>query len=252
MRCAPALRRCSIWPCSPSGTAGARSPARGAREQGPHEPGVGRAPEAGMNQMVTTCANCRQQLAVTAADLRLGQGYVRCGRCDKVFNALLTLAEDEPAPTEPDSVAHGTRSIPALEEDDPLPPIPGHEDTPFDPLDEEVEVVQTHVTGRFRSIVLEGETGVAREFDADAGQGEEAGVDQDEDADAQASHAPWQDPPPPGVDAQRDEVARQIIRQATSQPIDVLLEEPQGVTGMAAAARSREPLPADAVEEFDA
>ena len=48
---------------------------------------------ASVSQMVTTCANCRQQLAVTAADLRIGQGYVRCGRCDKVFNALLTLAD---------------------------------------------------------------------------------------------------------------------------------------------------------------
>jgi predicted Zn finger-like uncharacterized protein len=54
-----------------------------------------------MSHMVTTCSNCRQNLAVTAADLRVGQGYVRCGRCDKVFNALLTLAEDVPAPTEP-------------------------------------------------------------------------------------------------------------------------------------------------------
>lgn len=33
-------------------------------------------------------------LAVTAADLRLGQGYVRCGRCMNVFNALLTLSEE--------------------------------------------------------------------------------------------------------------------------------------------------------------
>jgi len=35
-------------------------------------------------------------LAVTANDLRMGQGYVRCGRCANVFNALLTLSE-EPA-----------------------------------------------------------------------------------------------------------------------------------------------------------
>jgi len=38
-------------------------------------------------------------LAVTAADLRVGQGYVRCGRCSNVFNALLTLSE-EPADTD--------------------------------------------------------------------------------------------------------------------------------------------------------
>lgn len=213
--------------------------------------------------MVTTCANCRQQLAVTAADLRIGQGYVRCGRCEKVFNALLTLAEDEPAPTEPDSVAHGTRSVPALQEDDPLPPIPGREDDPLDPLDEEVEVVQTHATGRLRSIALEEDSGEARELDEDAdlddaadgtldvdaaaGAGLElaptAEAERDEDAEAAAGHAPSPDPPSadaPAQDAQRDEVARQIIRQATSQPIDVLLEEPQGVTALADA------------EEFDA
>lgn len=229
--------------------------------------------------MVTTCANCRQQLAVTAADLRIGQGYVRCGRCEKVFNALLTLAEDEPAPTEPDSVAHGTRSIPALEADDPLPPIPGHEDGPLDPLDEEVEVVQTHATGRFQSIVL-GDTGEARELDADAGLDDAAGAsvdvdaatgagielapamdaERDEDAEAAAGRAPWQDAPSADApsadasaqDAQRDEVARQIIRQATSQPIDVLLEEPQGGAGIAAAAHSRGPRADEVIGEFDA
>ena len=166
-----------------------------------------------MSQMVTTCANCRQQLAVTAADLRVGQGYVRCGRCDKVFNALLTLAEDEPAPTEPDSVAHGTRSVPTLEEDD-LPPMPGREEPiPFGSSDEdEVEVVQTHVTGHFRSIVLEGDAGVARESDP---EGESLPLPTPEST-ARAPEAP------PSPD---DAVARDILRQATSQPIDVLLED---------------------------
>ena len=44
--------------------------------------------------MFTACPNCKLQLAVSAADLRVGQGYVRCGRCDRVFNALLSLGED--------------------------------------------------------------------------------------------------------------------------------------------------------------
>ncbi len=46
--------------------------------------------------MFTVCPKCTLTLAVTAADLRIGQGYVRCGRCLNVFNALLTLS-DEPA-----------------------------------------------------------------------------------------------------------------------------------------------------------
>lgn len=114
-----------------------------------------------MNTMVTICPNCRQQLAVTPADLRVGQGYVRCGRCQKVFNALLTLSEDTPPPEEPSAVAHGTRSLPALdtgsmralEEQEPLPPLPEHvEMSPFGPIDDDVEVVQTLSSGKFRRI----------------------------------------------------------------------------------------------------
>jgi predicted Zn finger-like uncharacterized protein len=44
--------------------------------------------------MFTVCPKCTLTLAVTAADLRTGQGYVRCGRCLNVFNALLALSEE--------------------------------------------------------------------------------------------------------------------------------------------------------------
>lgn len=44
--------------------------------------------------MNTVCPKCTLTLAVTAADLRAGQGYVRCGRCANVFNALLALSEE--------------------------------------------------------------------------------------------------------------------------------------------------------------
>src|SRR5882757_1967507 len=43
--------------------------------------------------MFTICPKCTLTLAVTANDLRLGQGYVRCGRCATVFNALVSLSE---------------------------------------------------------------------------------------------------------------------------------------------------------------
>jgi predicted Zn finger-like uncharacterized protein len=43
--------------------------------------------------MFTVCPKCTLTLAVTADDLRAGQGYVRCGRCLNVFNALLALSE---------------------------------------------------------------------------------------------------------------------------------------------------------------
>jgi predicted Zn finger-like uncharacterized protein len=44
--------------------------------------------------MFTVCPKCTLTLALTTADLRMGQGYVRCGRCANVFNALLSLSEE--------------------------------------------------------------------------------------------------------------------------------------------------------------
>src|SRR5690242_19192341 len=47
--------------------------------------------------MFTVCPKCALTLVVTAADLRVAQGYVRCGRCLNVFNALARLSEDRSA-----------------------------------------------------------------------------------------------------------------------------------------------------------
>jgi predicted Zn finger-like uncharacterized protein len=47
--------------------------------------------------MFTVCPKCALTLVVTAADLRVAQGYVRCGRCSNVFNALARLSEDRSA-----------------------------------------------------------------------------------------------------------------------------------------------------------
>jgi predicted Zn finger-like uncharacterized protein len=52
-----------------------------------------------MHSMFTVCPKCTLTLAVTAEDLRTGQGYVRCGRCLNVFNALVALSE-EPSDSE--------------------------------------------------------------------------------------------------------------------------------------------------------
>jgi predicted Zn finger-like uncharacterized protein len=55
--------------------------------------------------MFTVCPKCALTLVVTAADLRIAQGYVRCGRCLNVFNALARLSEERPgaapAPAQP-------------------------------------------------------------------------------------------------------------------------------------------------------
>jgi predicted Zn finger-like uncharacterized protein len=49
--------------------------------------------------MFTVCPKCALTLVVTAADLRVAQGYVRCGRCSSVFNALARLTDDRQGST---------------------------------------------------------------------------------------------------------------------------------------------------------
>lgn len=69
--------------------------------------------------MFTVCPKCALTLAVTATDLRVAQGYVRCGRCLNVFNALARLSEERPAavPEPPDGSAGGTTDqVAALEQ----------------------------------------------------------------------------------------------------------------------------------------
>ena len=70
--------------------------------------------------MFTVCPKCALTLAVTATDLRVAQGYVRCGRCLNVFNALARLSEERPAAAPeppPDGSAGGTTDqVAALEQ----------------------------------------------------------------------------------------------------------------------------------------
>jgi predicted Zn finger-like uncharacterized protein len=47
--------------------------------------------------MFTVCPKCALTLVVSAADLRVAQGYVRCGRCSSVFNALARLSDEQQA-----------------------------------------------------------------------------------------------------------------------------------------------------------
>ncbi len=66
--------------------------------------------------MFTICPKCALTLVVTAADLRVAQGHVRCGRCSSVFNALARLTEER----------QGTSAEPTP----PLPPGPSLTDEP--------------------------------------------------------------------------------------------------------------------------
>ena len=143
--------------------------------------------------MFTVCPKCALPLAVTAADLRAGQGYVRCGRCANVFNALLALSEEsEPLTIEPHGPgespatememdkASATASRPALTEPattaaPPAPPAPWPPSAPalrlvdspprpppptlpLEAAYDESEVEEFRGTSTFETIVLEGDT----------------------------------------------------------------------------------------------
>jgi predicted Zn finger-like uncharacterized protein len=62
--------------------------------------------------MFTVCPKCSLKLVVTAADLRVAQGYVRCGRCSNVFNALIGLSDEQQAELARDAARPGARGAP--------------------------------------------------------------------------------------------------------------------------------------------
>jgi predicted Zn finger-like uncharacterized protein len=83
--------------------------------------------------MFTVCPKCALTLVVTPADLRVAQGYVRCGRCSNVFNAIVGLSEDRSGNTPVQAGTASTSTIrkaPALADMPPerfadtIPPTP--------------------------------------------------------------------------------------------------------------------------------
>jgi predicted Zn finger-like uncharacterized protein len=125
--------------------------------------------------MFTVCSKCNLRLTVTATDLRAAQGYVRCGRCHNVFNALAALADD-PARLAEQPGAADTQSRQALTppapppepepepEPEPQPVTPGTPDTSleFNPASTNInevfiEAAPGERTGTFESIILGGE-----------------------------------------------------------------------------------------------
>src|SRR5437660_1409777 len=91
-----------------------------------------------LKPMLTICPKCALTLLVTAEDLRVAQGYVRCGRCSSVFNALARLTEErqesegppESAPTQPSveespaSALTSAATVPARARENDAPPPP--------------------------------------------------------------------------------------------------------------------------------
>ncbi|MEZ5498430.1 MAG: zinc-ribbon and DUF3426 domain-containing protein [Steroidobacteraceae bacterium] len=140
--------------------------------------------------MYTICPKCALTLALTAADLRAGRGYVRCGRCVSVFNALPSLHDEvgsAPTPLSPTVPAQLAAAQPVQETaPEPAGPLavaePDDEDLEFHPEMSDVRQVfiepeaqaDDHATGTFENIVLEAEANEAEvdEPDGESQQGE--------------------------------------------------------------------------------
>src|SRR5258708_15986786 len=65
--------------------------------------------------MLTVCPKCALSLVVTAEDLRVAHGYVRCGRCSSVFNALARLSEERQPPEAAEAAAPASTGSPPAE-----------------------------------------------------------------------------------------------------------------------------------------
>lgn len=160
--------------------------------------------------MFTVCPKCALTLAVTAADLRVGQGYVRCGRCASVFNALVALHDEaqrdeaDPSATTDRRAATPSPPPPPLMMELPVTADSAGEAEPTPDTMEfalgSADLAQIFVapeiaegeaaSGTFEAIVLEGEL-VATDTDTDTDTETEADVASDaltrelEDAEAE-------------------------------------------------------------------
>jgi predicted Zn finger-like uncharacterized protein len=120
--------------------------------------------------MFTVCPKCALTLVVTAADLKVAQGYVRCGRCSNVFNAIPALSEEKQAQ------AAGLEGYVQPERPDDL--RPDEQKMEFDPAATNLsEVFVKHeigeATGTFEAIVLESDEHDATATEPEATQDEE-------------------------------------------------------------------------------
>ena len=107
--------------------------------------------------MFTVCPKCALTLVVTAADLRVAQGYVRCGRCSSVFNALARLSDERQLA--------GADGEPAVEPA-PEPATPAQEEhADLSPLDEALARSDDGATPEASGIPEEPVSDEALEFD---------------------------------------------------------------------------------------
>src|SRR6266513_2903286 len=173
--------------------------------------------------MFTVCPKCALTLVVSAEDLRVAQGYVRCGRCSSVFNALARLTEEgqiaaESVETEPPAPAASPTPPPAppnaspqsVTDEDPIP----EDALEFDPTTTDVASVfvepppnplWTAATGTFKAMVAANQEAApaqqpdSRSEEAAPAQNSDSQVDVELDAELLASilHIDLPEPPAP-------------------------------------------------------
>lgn len=194
--------------------------------------------------MFTVCPKCALTLVVTAADLRVAQGYVRCGRCSSVFNALARLTderqaaalEQSPAPVAEDPparLAPTTQSTaPAQESDDDLT----DDALEFDPTRTDAAAVfvepppnpeWTAATGSFKARLAGQEPPRGQRHEAPAGGQVDVEIDADllasmlEDASGRPPATESQTPPPAAAPAPASTPApapRQVASRTAATP----------------------------------
>ena len=215
--------------------------------------------------MFTVCPKCALTLVVSAEDLRVAQGYVRCGRCSSVFNALARLTEEgqiaaesfeteapapaaspTPPPAPPDASPQSVTDEDAIPEDA----------LEFDPTTTDVASVfvepppnplWTAATGTFKAMVAANQEAApaqqpdSRSEEAAPAQDSDSQVDVELDAELLASilHIDLPEPPAPR------ETPPPAARQA---PPPAPRETPPPAARQAAPPAPRAPPPAAAQE----
>ena len=215
--------------------------------------------------MFTVCPKCALTLVVSAEDLRVAQGYVRCGRCSSVFNALARLTEEgqiaaESVETEPPAPAASPTPLPAppdaspqsVTDEDAIP----EDALEFDPTTTDVASVfvepppnplWTAATGTFKAMVAANQEAApaqqsdSRSEEAAPAQDSDSQVDVELDAELLASilHIDLPEPPAPR------ETPPPAARQA---PPPAPREMPPPAARQAAPPAPRAPPPAAAQE----
>lgn len=83
--------------------------------------------------MYTSCPECGTVFRLSTHDLRVAEGFVRCGHCSATFNAIATLTDEPPAtvtlqqlvlPTEPQKVPDTGEQVPDTGPDETPAPAP--------------------------------------------------------------------------------------------------------------------------------